>query len=284
MLAAPPPPPGCPPVPRDARIVQAQMVGNASRFRMAVHRSHDIVSLHLQHKGEWQSHVLTLLAPYLDAETTFVDIGANIGWYSFLAASRSRRVVAFEAFENNARLFSLTSCLNPSLASNVLLRRVGLSSRKQVCALYTEPSNFGDAQAGPCRGTAAELAAEHAPSSRQDPGGHTFVRKADIRMETLDSEASPELLAARKVLKMDVEGHEPEVLKGAATFFTTGRPPVAVVAEVNCLAKNSSFFADMRRWGYVTATCPGDRGVGMDQLFVREQEAGGKGKVCRGPL
>ena len=70
-------------------------------------------------------------------------------------------------------------------------------------------------------------------------------------MERLDDVASAQLLGSHKVVKMDVEGHEYEVLQGARRFFTEGSPPAAVLAEVFQLGpKLPKFNALMKEWNY----------------------------------
>ena len=48
----------------------------------------------------------------------------------------------------------------------------------------------------------------------------------------LDDVASPRLVNARKVMKIDIEGHEYEMLLGARKFLCAPMAPVAIFMEV----------------------------------------------------
>jgi hypothetical protein len=69
----------------------------------------------------------------------FVDIGANIGWFTFLMAAAGYRVYAFEPYSPNARLMQITMCLNPPLASRITLTTYGLGENSSTCSLWQNP-------------------------------------------------------------------------------------------------------------------------------------------------
>lgn len=50
----------------------------------------------------------------------FFDIGANIGWFTFAAASKGIKVKAFEPFKSNLDAIKMALCLNSeAIRSNV---------------------------------------------------------------------------------------------------------------------------------------------------------------------
>ena len=53
--------------------------------------------------------------------TTFLDIGANLGFYSLLFAARGDNVVAIEPMATNRAAFAATLCHNPDIAHRVML-------------------------------------------------------------------------------------------------------------------------------------------------------------------
>ena len=57
----------------------------------------------------------------------FVDVGANLGFFSVYAAVRGARVVAFEPLLANAALLNASLCLN-GLEGHVTLRAVAAAS------------------------------------------------------------------------------------------------------------------------------------------------------------
>ena len=75
-----------------------------------------------------------------------------------------------------------------------------------------------------------------------------MVVLGSTHVKRLDDVVSPALLAARKVVKMDVEGYEALVIGGAERFLTEGQPPVAMLIEVS--RNQSSFTRHLAKFGY----------------------------------
>jgi FkbM family methyltransferase len=103
------------------------------QYEIVVYREDDFLSSEIMKKGFWEISSLremAALAPSMtippvasvgaQANTTFYDIGANIGYYSFLFAASGYRVVAFEPEMENVTLFRASLCLN---------ERTGISQR-----------------------------------------------------------------------------------------------------------------------------------------------------------
>ncbi len=63
-----------------------------------------VVSAQLAASGEWEPEQTAALLPFIDGDTWFIDFGANVGWYSCLAAARGARVLAFEGNRFSHRL------------------------------------------------------------------------------------------------------------------------------------------------------------------------------------
>jgi FkbM family methyltransferase len=119
---------------------------------------------------------------------TFVDVGANIGLYAVAAARRVRpgKVIAFEPDAGNAELLARTVALN-DVGEVVEVRRIALGAERGELPFRSAMQQSGfDA-----RGTEV------------------------VPMSTLDSEIDGRV----DVLKIDVEGFEPEVLAGAHSLL-----------------------------------------------------------------
>ena len=46
----------------------------------------------------------------------FMDVGANIGWFTFAVASTGTHVIAFEPFSNNIKAIKSSMCSNLEIA------------------------------------------------------------------------------------------------------------------------------------------------------------------------
>lgn len=233
-------------------------------LEIAVYKIGDIVSDAIRKTGSWETHPWKALQPFMSKDTTFVDIGANIGWYTVNLA-RHHNVVAFEPFKANLDTLAASLCANPSLKQRVKVMPHGLSHTERRCDLYQVPSvNFGDTVSA-CDGDGS--ASDARREALQKNG---YQKLGEMRAYPLDKVADQALLQSEKVVKMDVEGHEYEVILGAEKFFTSGNRPRAVYAEVFQLGdKRASFFEKMRLWGYETKAGATDN----DALFVRSDTA-----------
>jgi FkbM family methyltransferase len=138
------------------------------------------------------------LLHFLRPEDLFVDVGANVGSYTILAgASVGARVIAFEPDE---QAFGW-------LERNVALNKLGrIEARREAVG----------AQPGTVRFTSG-----HDTGNRIDPAGPVTVP-----MTTLDAASS----TAPALIKIDVEGYELDVLRGAARTLNSA---VAVIMELN---------------------------------------------------
>ena len=73
----------------------------------------------------------------------FLDIGANLGWYSMLFAQAGFDVIAVEAMQRNADAIRSTLCLNPRLSSKVNARgRDPHAACRGACCPPSVPSDL----------------------------------------------------------------------------------------------------------------------------------------------
>jgi FkbM family methyltransferase len=146
--------------------------------------------------------VLTTLACLLESTDTFVDIGANIGLYASLIsrAGTAFPMMKFYAFEPNPDTLKR---LRESLAD----------TRVQIfgCALSDR-----EAEMEFCQGAGSATFGIKKESRSGQINGQTVRIKA-VRLDSVRIEGDS------IVLKIDVEGHEAEVLRGAQQLFNSGR-------------------------------------------------------------
>lgn len=167
------------------------------RFRVNVR---DVVGRHILRFQGYEHALTAWLVQRLDAagsDGVFVDVGANLGWYSLQAARRDSvaRVVAIEPELGNHQL----------LRTNIERNRLGPKVHAIACAagagpglamLHSyKPSNLGK----------HSLAVDHGRG-----GGWVGVEALDTLLDRLGLGDAP--IAA---IKIDVEGYEPQVLQGA---------------------------------------------------------------------
>jgi FkbM family methyltransferase len=142
----------------------------------------------------------------LEKASVCVDIGANIGLYTCLAASRGKHVLAFEPMMRNLEF--LYRNIEANSFRDVEVFPLGLSRRVGIERIYGS-------------GTGASLVAGWAGASRS-----SFKL---VPVNTLDSILGCRFDGVPLLVKMDVEGFELEVLRGADHILSLKPRPTWLV-------------------------------------------------------
>jgi FkbM family methyltransferase len=160
---------------------------------------------------------------YLRPGDWFFDCGAHIGLYSVLAARATggdARIVAVEANEDTARL------LEANLAGN------GVANARVVhSAIWSTPGVVRFQRDAPTRSAYARVSFDPAEAST-----------VEVSAVTLDALAESSGAAEIALVKLDVEGVEPEAFAGAAATLARGGCAVWMVefTEANLVRRGSS--------------------------------------------
>ena len=171
------------------------------------------------HAFEWQE--TATIRSFLKPGDVFVDVGANIGYFTLLAASlvkKTGRVLAFEPSPYASARLAETIATNH--ISQVTLRVLALGAKSSTLPLYL-PSQSGN----------------HSPTMLANEGGAPIA----VNVRRLDDCLKECGVENVDFMKVDVEGFEPHVLEGANTFLSQGRIR-AILCEFNevWLQKNGS--------------------------------------------
>lgn len=147
---------------------------------------------------EMEANVLPVFRSFLQPDSVVLDIGANFGLYTATSASRMRDHGCLFSFEANPHTFDL---LKRTLYANRLMQRPNVAA---VNALVGESAG---------RGTLHYLPEFLGGATMTDIGqGGESKRSIELDMITID-EFLPAGLAV-DLVKIDVEGHEPFVIRG----------------------------------------------------------------------
>ena len=122
---------------------------------MAVLATADLVSREIVKTGFWElrypSQLLELAgergenARMPPPPATFLDVGANLGYYSLLFASHGYDVLAVEPMLRNRRAIETSLCLNPQLAERVTLLPMALGKTASAhCDVRADDRNAGN--------------------------------------------------------------------------------------------------------------------------------------------
>ena len=148
---------------------------------------------------------------FLPEDGVFVDVGANQGELTLVAARRARRgrVVAFEPVPQWHERLAANVALNRF--AHVTLVRAGVSDHEGEAAMFTSHD------------TAPQASFNEGLSSFQRSGTRD-VPVGTFPLVTLDAWVERARLTRQDLLKVDVEGSERAVLEGARATLERFRP------------------------------------------------------------
>lgn len=161
-------------------------------------------------EGTYEPVTQQLMERFCEPGVVFFDVGANFGYYSMLATRNGAQVIAFEPDPALAENLLLHTKLN-GLQDRIQLQRIAVFSR--AGEVYLDPAGENTAH-----GSA------HVRTSAAPENGTVCVPCTTLD-DFIRSHPAPGLL------KIDVEGAESEVLKGAEETFESARP--LVLCEVH---------------------------------------------------
>jgi FkbM family methyltransferase len=169
------------------------------------------------------------LGRVLGPTSCFVDIGANVGIYSLMAAKRCAPLGRVLAVEPDPVTFSrLVTNLALNDLAQVQARQLAVGARPGVLHLHRHARNRGQ----------NEL--------RADGSGTTET----VAVQTLAALLADADCEAPDVMKMDIEGMEEEVLKVFFAEAPTASRPVHLIIEEKAGAPRASLRAQLTAAGY----------------------------------
>lgn len=141
---------------------------------------------------------LELLEILLHPGMTFVDVGANIGIHTSIAArsvAPNGTVYSFEPVPENFEI--LVRNLARNQLNNVITEQIAIGDRNGYSTIYLADNSIGT------------------HSLLRNQNSYRLDQELSVPITTLDSYFNNRMPDEVNVLKIDVEGYEPNVLKGA---------------------------------------------------------------------
>jgi len=187
-------------------------------FPLYYYVNNDIVSSEIRNDGSWNIQKVHEIIEQAEAnrknlglerdEVTFVDIGANIGWFSTLMAYLGYQVLSFEPMPQNEIILRKNHCAfhsKPRKNKWVHFNQ-GLGAKKDVCKIISHDINVGDG---------ITLCGENITVPLD------YSVRAAINVEKLDEIIPAHVISSLhiSVVKIDVENYEKFVVMGGEEFF-----------------------------------------------------------------
>ena len=174
----------------------------------------DILQQYVYYFGVWEPNLTRFIGRRLLPGDTFIDVGANVGYFSLLASTLvggSGRVVAIEA---SPKLFAaLRANLDRNRVHNVRAVNMTASDRRGIVRLFGG-NDYHTGLTTVCeqRGLKFECEVETLP---------------------LSAILSPLEMQSARFIKIDVEGAEWSVVAGMAPLLRFGRTDLEIMVEID---------------------------------------------------
>ena len=192
-----------------------EIPGVAGELFMYTHPANDIyISEAIRGNRNWEPFETGVLIANLGPGDTMVDLGANIGYYSLVAAAvvgETGRVYAFEPDAGNFELLRRNVELNGF--RQIDARNVAVSDARGTARLFLSGDNQGDHRI-------------FAPGDGEETG-RAFV---DVACVDFDSLAEAEGISP-DVIKIDTQGAEAAILRGMSRLAARRRGRMKMLLE-----------------------------------------------------
>lgn len=176
----------------------------------------DMIGCYVWLFGEWEPDLTRFISGRLHDGDVFIDVGANIGYYSLLAARSvgdGGGVVAVEA--------------SPAIFDDLL-------ANSHADALPPDRIRLVNKAASATCGTLTVFSGPH-----HNAGMSTTLDTRGLHIEStieampLDEILTSEEITSARIIKIDVEGAEPDVLAGMSNLIRSLRPDAEIAVELS---------------------------------------------------
>jgi len=174
----------------------------------------DVIQRYIYLFGIWEPNITEWIARRLQPGDVFIDIGANIGYYSLQASGLVRGEGRVFAIEASPSIFvELEANLRLNRAANVSPLHKAVADREGTLQLFRAgDENIGQSTTVPGRGFKMEDTVTSAPLPVLIP---------------------PAELTRTRLVKIDVEGGEWPVISGMQSFLAASHEELELIVEVD---------------------------------------------------
>ena len=200
----------------EQKIKLSKIIFNNITYFMYVYKQKDIVSHSIVRRHIWEIHETYSLINGLNFykkkkkliknDIYILDVGGNIGWYTFLFGKLGYNIITFEPSKINFYILNKNYCLNKNL--NVTLINKGLFSEEKKCYIFSKKNNIGN----------GKVKCHERANINTINNGEIILTKLSNYIPFLESKN----LA---MIKMDIEGSEGKALESGIELITKYHVP-----------------------------------------------------------
>ena len=183
-----------------------------------------------QHEKEELYFLRNVLFPKLKNRCVCFDVGANIGNHSLEFSKHFKRVYSFEP---NPMVFKLLN-INASLTNNIIAQNVGLSNSQKTIKV---PKNIYETNIGSTKVVEQKFVASE--------DFHEF------KLTELDNFVKENKINSIDYIKIDIEGHELECIKGGELTLRHYSPVLTIeILKEDIVNGKSNSIKLLDKYGY----------------------------------
>ena len=182
---------------------------------------------HLTYWFSKKDKLLNNIVKLIKVNDVVFDVGVNIGYYLFNFSQKATQGCVY-GFEPNPKVFKYVKHnLELNSFKNIVLTNLGLGNEKGVYKMAQINSNLG---------------------MNKIVESNSALKTFDISVDTLDNFVFENNISKIDVIKIDVEGFEFNVLKGAIESLKKFKPILFIEIDNQNLIKNNSSYFKLKNW------------------------------------
>jgi FkbM family methyltransferase len=199
-------------------------------FQIELHENkEEYITRSILKNGYWEKHSSELVHEILKKnKLLFIDIGANIGYYSLLAASIGIKSIAFEPIKKNYRIFEKSIKKN-NFQDLIKLYKVALGEEHKMVEFNIITRNMG-----------ASTIYDFIDKVEADYKENVMVFVGDDLLLPIEEDM---------FIKMDVENMEVSVIKGMIRTLSKGRVKY-ILMEISKVVDQIELFTILKKSGF----------------------------------
>jgi FkbM family methyltransferase len=203
-------------------------------FEMYVMNGDSSITPHLVGEGFWESWISSWVTKNVDSNTRFYDIGANSGYYTWLALEQGAVAVAFEPNPAYFEMMQATAKHN-NIKSKLLMYKCALSDEDDVATLWVPQHLHGSASIN-------QIDDRYKPTPVE-----VTTRRLDSLMLTPTRWGQDN---NNVIVKIDAEGAEEKIWDGFGKLLEAPDAPVFMIEYTNG-SYSDEFITKLQNYGTI---------------------------------
>lgn len=214
-------------------------INNNSSFIMSLNSTHDEMRYRtfFTKEPEMLDWLNSMEKIFSAKNFVFYDIGANVGIYSLYLAAINNKCSIYSFEPESSNYFTLNANIHANSFNNIKPSLIALSSESSFSDLHVSIFESG---AG-----AAALDDDYKHTI------HKSIHKQSIYKTSLDDLVNDRYFKFPNFIKIDVDGHELEIISGAQKVLLDSRLKGLIIEyEYSCESDKQKFIKDISLYGF----------------------------------